>query len=352
MRSEGHVSSKFIPTLNNSINRKQPMNTSRRDFLRYAQITGASVCAPSLAFAQEKWPTSTLRFISSSGPGDPVDLRLREFVEDLGPALGNSTRIVENRMGAGGIIAAQSLLTAQADGNSVLVGNAALAILPTYNKLLPFVPLRDLVPVALNGLSPACLAIPSSSPEKTLEEWVVGIKKRRANINYASSGTAGVAHLYGLQIDKEFSLNAVHIAYKGVNAALFSMMAGDSDYSVYSFFDIANYVKDGKLRVLAVTGDQRSGYLPQVPTFAEAGFPNYERVGWSAYYMKAGTRTTILDKLGDAINSLNSTSKWVRKRAETYSDWRNLSREQISQRLQSDTESWGKLMRRYSVYSQ
>lgn len=327
------------------------MSTSRRDFLRYTQVAGASICAPGLARSQSEWPTGSLRFVSYSGPGDPVDLRLRQFVEDLGPALGNVTRIVENRMGAGGIIAAQNVLSSPADGGTVLLGNAALAILPTYHKQLPFVPRRDFVPVALSGLSPACLAIPSSAPEKTLGEWIVGLKKRRSNINYASSGTAGVAHLYGLQIDKEFSLNATHIPYKGVSAALMSMMSGDSDYSMYSFFDIAQHVRDGKLRVLALSGDQRSTFIPDVPTFAELGYRNYDRVGWSAYYMKTGTPTAVLDKLANAINSVNATPKWERRRAETFSSWRLMTREQIFQRLTSDTENWGDLMRKNGVHS-
>lgn len=327
------------------------MSTSRRDFLRYAQVAGTSICAPGLASSQSEWPVGALRFVSYSGPGDPVDLRLRQFVEDLGPPLGNITRIVENRMGAGGIIAAQNVINAPADGTSVLIGNAALAIMPTYHKQLPFVPRRDLVPVALSGLSPACLAIPSSAPEKTLAEWVVGLKKRSSKINYASSGTAGIAHLYGLQVDKEFSLNATHIPYKGVTAALMSMMTGDSDYSIYSFFDIAQYVRDGKLRVLALTGDQRSTFIPDVPTFAEMGFRNYERVGWSAYYMKTGTPTAILDRLANAINSVNGNAKWERRRAETFSSWRLMSREQIFQKLTADTESWGELMRKNSIYS-
>ena len=322
---------------------------SRRSLL---QLAGASLLAgaSSASFAQA-WPKGTLRFISQSSPGDAVDLRLRDFVEHLGPHLNGVSRIVDNKPGAGGVIAAQSLLSAESDGQTVFLGNASMTILPSYHRNLPFSPQRDFTPVALSGQAPNALAILATRPEKTLGAWLESARKRQGGLNYGSAGTGSPGHLYGWQVSDEFGLKAEHVAYRGQVPTLVDLVAGRLDYIVMDIVSMRPFIEKGDLRVLAVAADERSKYLPDVPTFKELGYAGYDRLGWTIYFMKAGTPAATVTKLAQAINAVNGSPEWEKKRIRQWSDWQPLTPTQLEARVKRELEAWGGIIRRGNIHA-
>lgn len=321
---------------------------SRRAFLKMTAAGVAGAMSGTQVWASA-WPGRTIRFISQSGAGDAVDLRLRDFVTDLSPALGGVSCIVENKPGAGGIIAAQSLLNSEADGNTVFLGNAAMTIIPTYHKKLAFTPMRDFTPLALSGQAPNALAISAKRPEKNFDEWLANARKQQGKLIYGSTGSGTPGHLYGYQVSDDFSLKADHAAYRGGVPALMDLAAGRIDYIVLDIFSLRPFLSKGELRLLAVASDERSRFLPEVPTFAELGHKNYDRLGWTAYFMKNGTSPDIVKRMSDVINIANNTPKWEARRKQLWSEWRLLSPADLEKRMQRETEAWGAIMKRGNI---
>ena len=304
---------------------------------------------PSRSFAAQ-WPERTLRFVTYSGAGDPVDLRLRDFLQALTREYHNTPMIVENKVGAAGQIAAQSVLLAPPEGYDFLLANATFTITPSYFRKLSYQPLSDFVPVALSGSAPIGFAVPASSPARTFKEWVAWARQQRGSLNYASLGNGSVSHLYGFQIRDDFKLDATHIPYKASGAALIDMLRGQISYVMLDTFNLRPLLAKKQVRILAVTGADRSQYLPDVPTFRELGFAGYERTGWTAFMAKRGTSPDIIASLNRSINKINATPEWARKRDEVWSSWKPLTPAELQKQLEAEVVAWGDLVRRSGVF--
>ncbi len=324
--------------------------TPRRKFLTGLGALGLAGLAPA-AWAQSGWPNRPIRFITQAAAGDPVELRLREFAQGLTPLLNGAPTVIDNKPGAGGVLAHQALLGAPADGYTFMLANAAMTIFPSIYRKLPYSPARDFVPVAFSGLSPIGLAIPASRPEKTLAEWVAWASKQKGKLNFASPGNGSVSHVYGFQVNEDFDIGATHVPYKGVSPALMDMVAGQVHFTMLDTFSLRPLLTKGDLRLLAVTGERRSKFLPNVPTFAELGHKGYERMGWTGYYAKAGTPAPILEQMAAAINKLNATPEWTEKRDQVWSDWRPFTTAEIADRVKSETETYARLIARIGFYA-
>lgn len=304
---------------------------------------------PGRAFPAQ-WPGRTLRFVTYSGAGDPVDLRLRDFVQALMHEYGNTPMIVENKVGAAGQIAAQSVLLAPPEGYDFLLANATFTITPSYFRRLQYKPLSDFVPVALSGSAPIGFAVPAANPARTFKEWVAWAKQQRGSLNYASLGNGSVSHLYGFQIRDDFKLEATHIPYKASGSALIDMLRGQISYVMLDTFNLRPLLAKKQVRILAVTGADRSQYLPDVPTFRELGFAGYDRTGWTAFMAKAGTSPDVIASLNGTINRINATPEWARKRDEVWSSWKPLTPAELQRQLQAEVVAWGDLVRRSGVF--
>lgn len=323
---------------------------TRRHLLQAASSTVLGAL-PTLALAQA-WPGRTIRFATQSAAGDPVDLRLRDFLQSLGPVLKGPTLVTDNKPGAGGVLSTQSFLHAPADGNHVLVANATMTILPAFNRKLPYDPLKDLVPVALQGQSQIGLAIPASRPEKTLEDWLRWARKQGGRLNYNSVGNGSVSHLYGYQLADTLGLQATHIPFKGATPGLLSMLAGDIQYCMLDTFTLRPLLTKGDLRLLAIAGSERNKFLPDVPTFAELGHAGFERTGWTGYFVKAGTPAPLVERLAQAMNQVNATPEWARKREELWSIWRSMTPAELARQVRSESEAWAAVVQKAGVYAE
>ncbi|MGO1766700.1 hypothetical protein CAP48_08890 [Advenella sp. S44] len=313
----------------------------------------ATLCLPGVrALAQASgWPGRNIRFVTQSAPGDAVDVRLRELLLDLGPLLNGQTLIPDNKPGAGGVLAHQSVLNAPADGYSVLLANATMTILPAFNRKLSYNPLEEFTPVAVQGLSPIGLAIPASRPEKTLDDWLQWARQQGDQLNYGSVGNGSVSHLYGFQLADDMGFRATHIPFKGGTPGLLAMLAGDVHYGMYDTFSLRPLLNKGGLRVLAVTGEKRSRFLPNVPTFKELGHAGYDRMGWTGYFLKKETPVEIVARLAQSINQVNAKPQWSTKREQLWSEWHDMTPEQLATRVQTDAQAWASIVQKTGVYA-
>jgi tripartite-type tricarboxylate transporter receptor subunit TctC len=326
------------------------MSISRRRLLHASSAVLA--CPPWFAAAKtQDWPDRTVRFVTQSAPGDAVDMRMREFLQGLGPLLGGATLVPDNKPGAGGVLSTQSVLNSPADGNTVLAANATMTILPAFNRKLPYDPLTQLTPVALQGLSPIGLAIPFSRPEKTLSEWVKWAKSQKGKLNYCSVGNGSVSHLYGFQLADQMGFEATHIPFKGATPGLLALMGGDIQYAMLDTFSLRSMLSRGDLRVLTITGEERSKFLPNVPTFKELDFQGFERTGWTGYFVRTGTPQAIIDRLAQVMGQLNATPEWNRKREEQWSSWRHMTPGELARKVRSEAEAWAAIVHKTGVYA-
>ncbi len=298
------------------------------------------------AQAQTAWPSRPLRFVTQTAAGDAVDLRLREFLKGLTPALNNQALVVDNKPGAGGVLSHQVVINAPADGYTVLLANAAMTIAPSIYRKLSYNPVRDFQPVAFSGLAPIGLAIPASHPAKTFKDWLAWARTQGTKLNYASIGNGSVSHLYGYQLSEQLGLPATHVPYKGVAPALLDMMGGNVHFIMMDIFNLRGLLAKGDVRLLAVAMDDRFKYTPEVPTFKELGYAGYDRMGWTGYYVRTGTPATVIDQLAHAINALNATPEWAAKREAQWSHWVPMSPRDMAERFKYETEAWGAIARK------
>lgn len=335
-----------------SIQPAVPISHGRRLCL---QAFGAAIATASLPLHAQTstatdWPNRPIRFVIGSASGDPNDVTLRRFLIPVAAELNNASTLVDNKPGAGGIIAHQDVLRAPADGYTVLFGNAGLTILPSIFKKLPYNPQTDFVPVSFSGMAAIGLAIPASRPEKTFKDWMAWAKQQKGKLNYGSGGNGSVPHLYGHQLSDEFELDATHIAQRGTAPVLRDLIAGNVDYILMDILSLRSFLASGQMRLLAVTGTERTRYVSDIPTLKELGVDGFERVGWNAWYVKAGTPQAIIDKLAAASNKVLQRPDWVAMREQFWIDWKPMPQSEIIAQIKRETEAWAKVVKK-SGYS-
>ena len=332
------------------VNQRMAIGTilARRRFLAQAGgILAMGLAGPAMA---DKWPSRPIRFVTASSAGDPVDLQLREYLKSLSPALGNVPMIVDNKAGAAGQIAAQSVLLAPAEGYDFLLASANFTITQSYFRKLSYRPMKDFMPVAVTGSAPVGLAVPASNPARTLREWATWARRQNGALNYASVGNGTVPHLYGFQLTGDLGFEATHIPYKGAGAGLMDMLRGQISFMMLDIVNLRPLLAKQQVRILAVTGNERSPYLPDVPTFKEQGFSGYDRTGWTALMARQGTAQDVVNALNRSMDKTSAMDEWRRKRAEVWSTWKPMAPDDIARQMQSEAAAWGALVRRVGVY--
>ncbi|HET7730582.1 MAG TPA: tripartite tricarboxylate transporter substrate binding protein [Usitatibacter sp.] len=261
-----------------------------------AALLGAFGAASSPARADWQ-PTRPVRLVVPFAPGGQPDVVARALADPLSRALGQPV-VVENRPGAGGNIAAEAVVRAQADGHTLLVGtNGPLAVSPALAKDLPYDPLRDLAPVTLVGTSPNLIAVHPSVGAGTLRELVERARSEPGKLNFSSVGKGSVSQLSMELLNSMAGMRTVHIPYNGGAPAVAALLAGDVQLLSLNPTALIPQVAAGKVRILAQTGARRSPLVPDVPTVAESGFPGFEADVWIAIMAPAKTPPEAIARL-------------------------------------------------------
>lgn len=252
----------------------------------------------------ETWPTKPLRAIVAAGAGSTIDIVPRVVFEPLSAQLGQSI-VVENRGGAGGTIAANSVAKADPDGYTILVHSNAHTIAPSFYPNLGYHPGRDFAAVVPFGITPSVLVVPPARGWKTVGELVAAAKAKPGTLNFSSVGIGTATHLSAERFRVSAQVEAVHVPFKGGAEAMTEVIAGRIDFFFGPVALVLPQVQAGKLTALAVNGAKRSAALPNVPTILEAGFPNAEYPFWLGMFLPAKTPSDIVDKLNrEALKAL------------------------------------------------
>jgi tripartite-type tricarboxylate transporter receptor subunit TctC len=256
-----------------------------------------------IAHAQD-YPSRSIQFIVPSSAGTTGD----QLARLLGPRLTqrwNVPVVVENKVGAGGIIGIEAAARAQPDGYSFLFAATSFSTLPALRAKLPYDPLKNFAPIVLLGASPLVLIVANKVPAKTVREFVDYAKKQPAgSLNYASPGLGGVQHLTMELFMQEAGIKLLHVPYKSMAGALNDLAAGHVQAGVVVLQTALPLVQSGKMRALAVLSAERVAPLPNVPTMAEAGVPKVVSEAWFGVMAPAGTPTSVLQKMNTELNQL------------------------------------------------
>jgi tripartite-type tricarboxylate transporter receptor subunit TctC len=257
----------------------------RRRFIA-AGLSAALGCAlaPSLVLAQ----SAPLRVILPISPGSGVDTIMRAAQKELSKALGGQTVVIENLPGAGGITGTSALVRAAPDGNTIGVLSNNHAVNPSVFRKLPYDSVADLTPISVVGSTPFVLVVsPAKVPAKDAKELQAFLKAKPGEYNHASSGNGTIIHLANEMFIDAAGVDVKHIPYKGTGNQLTDLIGGQVEFGVVAVPAAQSHIKSSALRPIGVMGKSRVPTLPDVPTFAEQGFPEVDIAGW---FMVAGPK--------------------------------------------------------------
>ena len=248
------------------------------------------------AFAQA-FPTHPLRLVVPFSAGAGIlDIMARLISQRLSAGLGQQV-VVDNKPGAGGNVGSEIVAKAAPDGYTLLIAGPALVVSPYLYAHLDFDPLADFVGVSMVNSAPLLLVVHPSLPVKSVAELIAYAKANPGKLNYGSGGVGATPYLAVELLKSMAGFDAVHVPYRGGAPALADLVAGQLSFMIENVPGTLPFVKDGKLRALAITSRERSALVPDLPTMIEAGVPGYEMIGWNGIFVPKGTGPKIVEKL-------------------------------------------------------
>ena len=256
--------------------------------------------APTQVNAQGTYPTRPVRLLVPAPPGGSTDGLARITGQKLGDALGQ-TFVIDNRSGAGGTVAAETLARAAPDGHTLLMAYTALTVNAVLQKV-PYDTLRDFAPISLISTSPLVLVVGANSSVRTVQDLVQLGKTR--SLSYGSAGVGSGGHVSGEMLNMISGMRAVHVPYKGAGPASVDVASGQIHFQFGAQLTTQALVKAGRLRMIAVTSAKRAATLPEVPTMAESGLPGFEFNNWFGLLGPAGLPAPIIGRLNAEVVKL------------------------------------------------
>ncbi len=270
---------------------------TRRHVLALPFVAASLACFTSTVAAQAAYPNRPITLVVGAAPGGPTDLVARMLSERMAQNMG-ATFVVQNRGGGGGVIAAQSVAQAAADGYTLLMGSVSThGINPTLYKRLSYDAIADFAPISAVVSYPVVMVVnPNRVPATTVAEYIQQARSQPGKLNRASAGNGTSMHLAGELFEHMAGTKTNHVPFRGSAPAVMAMLSGDADVNFESIPVALPHIQSGRLRALGVSSLQRSSVLKDVPAIAET-VPGYEIVGWLGLLAPAGTPTAVLDLL-------------------------------------------------------
>ncbi|CAN5260701.1 tripartite tricarboxylate transporter substrate binding protein [soil metagenome] len=296
-----------------------------------------------VAEAQDK----PYKLIIPTAPGSSPDASARFFADKLAADL-KAPVIVENRVGANGLIGTDFVARSPADGHTFLFMSSTHYINATLYKA-PFDPIKDFVPVARYAEALLVLVVAPSSPFNSVADVVAFAKKNPGKLTYASAGSGSVTHLAPAQFAKLNGLDLVHIPYKGADGALVDTMGGQVAMNFASLASAAAQIKSGKLKALAVTGARRSVNFPDVPTMAESGMPGYDIVSRLGILAPAGTSREAVDRFANAVIKVADSKEFAALAQQLGLEVATAGPAKYGSEAVPQIEQWGELIKGANV---
>jgi tripartite-type tricarboxylate transporter receptor subunit TctC len=284
--------------------------------MKKTQIAAVLLGLAEVAVGQGAYPGRPVTLVVPFPPGGGTDTGARIVAQKLGAKWGQ-TVIVENKGGAAGMIGADMVAKAKADGYTLLMGNIGTqAINPSLYKKMPYDAATAFVPIALVAELPLAMMVNPTVPAKTAREFIALAKSEPGKMSYSSSGAGGAPHLAAEMFKEATGTFIVHVPYRGGGPAIGDLLAGHVQLSFMTVLEASGHIKAGKLRALAVTGSQRVPALPEVPTLAETALPGFNSISWIGVLAPAGTPKEIVDKVSSDVREVVASDEVKQKLIE------------------------------------
>ena len=314
--------------------------------LRRSVVTALLALSAQPAFAQGSGP---VRLVVGFPPGGAADVVARLVADQLRERL-SITIAVENRPGAAGNIAAEHVARARPDGQTLLLASASThGINPTLMARMPFDAQRDFTPVSLVTMVPSILAVNAGLPVRTLQEFVDYVKARPGQLNYGSVGNGTTQHLAGVLLKNRTGADMVHVPYRGQNLLIPALITGEIHATFNNIVAVQGGMEAGQLRGLAVAIDERWPTLPDVPTFAEAGLPDFRISSWLALMGPAGMSDAIAARYAEAMRAAVAAPTVRQRLFETGNFPVGSTPAELKDFVAKEIASWGEVVRASGV---
>lgn len=318
---------------------------------RLRAVAGLLTAFAALPLLAQKvdWPTRPVRFIVPFPPGGTTDPLARLVGGKLTPVLGQQF-IVDNRPGASGSMGAGIAAKSTPDGYTFLFVFDTHAVNPTLIPILPFDTVKDLAPVMLVATAPNAIVTNVAKPYKSFGDVIKAAKAKPDSVTYGSIGSGSLGHLTLTLVQQTGGFKIVHIPYKGGGPMTVAALGGEVDLAIGTVALLTPYVKGGKLRAIAVTGDKRSSALPDVPSLAEQGFPGFSALAWWGIFAPAATPKPIMDKFHAELTKVFNLPDVRKQLSETLGmDLAVSSPAELQKFLVAEIARWGKVVREHNI---
>jgi tripartite-type tricarboxylate transporter receptor subunit TctC len=270
----------------------------------------------------QNYPNRQPRIILTTTPGTPLDVATRLIGNKLSALWGQAV-VVENRPGGNLTIGTQAVVTAPPDGYTVLGAQGSLTqSAALHGKDLPYDVLTDLAPITQLHSVQIFYVVDGRLPARTLGEFIALARANPGKFTFASYGFGTTAHLLALKLNRDAKIDLVHVPYQGTAAALQAILSGDASAAMAEMASIRQFISDGRLRVIAVTGAKRSPFAPEIPTFEESGVSGFEVKSWAGWFAPRATSEAVVHKIANDVSTVLTTP-------EVQAYYRNLTSEPI-----------------------
>jgi tripartite-type tricarboxylate transporter receptor subunit TctC len=320
------------------------MRLSRRHLLA-TSLAAAAPAAGALPVGAENWPSRPIRLVVPASAGAGIlDIMARLTSQPLSIVLGRQI-VVDNRPGASGNIGVESVAQSAPDGYTLMVANIAMVVSPFFYARPGFDPIKSFVPVVMVSSSPLMLVVHPSLPVKTVAEFIAYARANPGRLYYGSAGAGSTPFLTVELLKSLAGFDAVNVPYKGGAPALADLVAGQTAFMIENVPGTLPFVRDGKLRALAVTTSHRSALVPDLPTLQEAGVAGYEVIGWTGFFAPVGTPREIVDKVHDTTAGVLATAQVSEQLARLGAEAGTGSPSEFAAFVAAEHARWGKIIR-------
>lgn len=311
-----------------------------------------AVCAAFAVGAQaQTFPAKSLRIVVPFGAGGVADLTARTVAQKMSESLGQAV-VIENRPGAGGIVAAETVAKAEPDGYTLLLMSNANAVSAGLFKTLPFDPVKDFTPVSLMGTFDLAIVTSAESRFNSLAELLSWARANPGKLNVGSINIGSTQHLTAELFKSAAGLDAQVVPFNGTPAVITALRGGQIDVAVEVLSPVMPQIKGGVLKALAVTGQQRNAALPQVPTAKEAGVPNLLSSSWNGLGVPAKTPAAVVERLNKEVNLALQNPAVKQKLLELNVTPHPSTVPQAQDWLQSEIKRWGDVIQKAGIQKQ
>ena len=303
---------------------------------------------PNLALAQAAYPNRPIKYIVPVAAGGGSDMIGRQVCERLGKVLGQ-TMVVENHGGGGGVIASQMTTKAAPDGYTLMQGYVATHGTAPATRKLNYDPIKDFTPLGMIGTTPNVLVVNANTPVKDVKEFIQYVKKNPGKFSYGSAGAGSLTHLTAELFKLQTGAFMVHIPYRGIAPATTDLIAGQTQAMFPGLAAALPHIRGGRLRALAVTGNQRHPALKDVPTMEEAGLKGFDAQQWYGVVGPAGMPAPIVKQINDAIAQVLAQPDFRDKLSAEAVELTPMTPNQFLEYMKRDLARWTDLARERKI---